>query len=221
MDAAEKYVQKKDFSSLVDLILAGNSEFLEHVQSNDEEMKKFLQFVPNVNVKIEKIENAVETGSLSLLQKHLTREKFAFIVDKSSQSSLLHKSVSFGHEDITKYLANRFPELLSKVDLKGRTPLHLAGIRKDKILYEHLSRRGSDHFASDHFRKTPSQYLHENLMENGKNKSKDKWTSVLGEIQYKRFEKGLSFALNQVGREQPKNPVSRLSQLLIIYELFN
>ena len=67
MDAAEKYVQKKDFSSLVDLILAGNSEFLEHVQSNDEEMKKFLQFVPNVNVKIEKIENAVETGSLSML----------------------------------------------------------------------------------------------------------------------------------------------------------
>ena len=180
---AEKYVHRKDFSSLVDLILSGNSEFLENVQSNDEEMKRFLQFVPNVNVKIEKIENAVETGSLSQLQKHLTRKKFAFIVDKSSQSSLLHKSVLFGHQDVTKYLANRFPELLTTVDEKGRTPLHLAGIRKDMILYDHLSRRGSDHFASDHFRKTPSQYLHEN--QNTKNKSKDKWTSLLGEIQYK------------------------------------
>ena len=220
-DNAEKYVHRKDFSSLVDLILSGNSEFLESVQSNDEEMKRFLQLVPTVNVKIEKIENAVETGSLTQLQKHLTRKKFAFIVDKSSQSSLLHKSVSFGHEDVTKYLANRFPELLSTVDGKGRTPLHLAGIRKDRILYDHLSRRGSDHFASDCFSKTPSQYLHENQVENTANKSKDKWTAVLGEIQYKRFEKGLSFAMNQVGREKPQNPVSRLSQLLIIYELLN
>ena len=44
------------------------------------------------------------------------------------------------------------------------------------------------------------------------------WKTVFGNSEYGHLEKGISFALKGVGREQPEDPIGRFSQLLICFE---
>ena len=227
---AAKCVKIKDFPSLVDIILSGNSKVLESVSTSDQEMNSFLKTVPVINKRMREINKAIEDGSVQDLEYLLTRKKFSLMItDTATQSSLLHKAVSHGHEDVARYLSKCFPELLSQTDVDGRTALHLAALRKDDKLFNMLTRRGSDVRKLDRFDRTPSQYMFELMDPKEKKESKEmlpseprsQWVSCLGKSEYLRFEEGLSFALSRISEEMPTNPLQRLSQLLIILELTN
>ena len=224
---AAKCVKIKDFPSLVDIILSGHSKVLETVASSDQEMKSFLDTVPVINKRMREINRAIEEGSVKDLEYLLTRKKFSLMItDTATQSSLLHKAVSHGHEDVARYLSKCFPELLYFTDVDGRTALHLAALRKNDKIFNLLSRRGSDVGKRDKFDRTPSQYMFEamdpkEIRETLPMQSQRLWISRFGKSGYLSFEQGLSFALSKISREMPPDPVQRLSQLLIIYEFYS
>ena len=203
-----------DFSEIVEMILSGNRELLESVQSNDYLLNRFLQNVPIIDQKIQRITSAVEKGDLQLLKQLLTRKKLALVKEKSTESSLLHKSVVKGHENITSFLSKYFPELLSSIDSEGRTALHVAAMKNYKNIYRLLIDRGANVFATDNFNKSPADYMLSH------NDNIGSWKTILGRSQYSKLEKCLSFCLRVVGQERGPDPIERLSQLILIYEMF-
>ena len=204
----------KDFSDIVETILSGNRELLESVESNDYLLNRLLQNLPIIDQKIQRIIRAVEKGDLHLLKQLLTRKKLALVKEKSSESSLLHKSVVKGHENISSFLTKYFPELLSSVDSEGRTPLHIAALKNDKNIYQLLIDKGANVFASDNFNKSPADYMLSQNINIGS------WKTILGTSQYSKLEKCLSFCLNILGQEKGYDPIGRLAQLMLIYEMF-
>ena len=65
-------------------------------------MQEFLDNVDKFEGKIARIHRAVALGSLSDLQRHLDRKKFALAKDKKTGVSILHKAVTFGHANLVK-----------------------------------------------------------------------------------------------------------------------
>ena len=204
----------KDFSEIVETILSGNRELLESVESNDYLLNRLLQNLPIIDQKIQRIIRAVEKGDLHLLKQLLTRKKLALVKEKSSESSLLHKSVVKGHENISSFLTKYFPELLSSIDSEGRTPLHIAALKNNKNIYQLLIDKGANVFASDNFNKSPADYMLSQNINIGS------WKTILGTSQYSKLEKCLSFCLNILGQEKGSDPIGRLAQLMLIYEMF-
>ena len=230
-------VNRKDFQKLVDLILSGDGDLLENIYTEDGEVQEFLNNIPAFKTKINNINEAVRIGSVKSLQLHLTRKKFALVKEKTTAANLLHQAVSFGHEHVARYLIKNFPETLNAIDAKGRTPLHYAALKKEtKSLYEYMIGtmigNNADLDTLDFTGHTAKHYFdgefseihaveEENKYETcGSHKSiKTSWQEMIGRNQYADLEKGLSFALKEIGREKPKEPIERLAQLLLSYEI--
>ncbi|XP_023345904.1 BTB/POZ domain and ankyrin repeat-containing protein NPR3 [Eurytemora carolleeae] len=157
---AKLAVQEKNWNSLVDIVLRGEGSALLGLDSDDPEVSEFLLNIPNFEEKRRKIHQAVASGSLKELRLHLDRRKFSQSLDPGTLVNILHKSILFGHSQLSRYLINSFPELINLKDSRGRTPLHYAACLKDEYnLYKIMINKGAATSTQDQDGLTAGQYL--------------------------------------------------------------
>nr|XP_043066763.1 uncharacterized protein LOC108121417 isoform X2 [Drosophila bipectinata] len=133
-------VESGDLEQLAEIVLNGEGGRLMGLTSPEPEIQAFLNNVPTYMEKIHRVHDAARDGGLLALQQALDRRKFAIAKDDISPngSTPLHVAVLFGHTDIVRYLASRFPETMTITDNDGRTPLHYAATIKDNGHFYHM-----------------------------------------------------------------------------------
>ncbi|KAH8307053.1 hypothetical protein KR044_004237 [Drosophila immigrans] len=204
-------IEAGDMEQLAEIVLNGEGARLLSLKSKEPEIQAFLNNVPSYMEKIHRVHDAARDGSLLALQQALDRRKFAIAKDDISPNGAtpLHVAVLFGHSDIVRYLASRFPETMEITDNDGRTALHYAATIKDNgHFYNVLSQLGSNPKAVDKLGHTPEFYVD---ME----KSKDvlTYTELLSIFGAEEMENQL---LSDQGQAQPvsfqANPIFKTEQ---------
>ncbi|KAH8407430.1 hypothetical protein KR222_000860, partial [Zaprionus bogoriensis] len=207
----QQIIESGDMEQLAEIVLNGEGGRLLGLKSKEPEIQAFLNNVPSYMEKIHRVHDAARDGSLLALQQALDRRKFAIAKDDISPNGAtpLHVAVLFGHSDIVRYLASRFPETMAITDNDGRTALHYAATIKDNgHFYNVLSQLGANHKALDKLGHTPEFYVD---ME----KSKDvlTYTELLSIFGAEEMENQL---LNDQGQAQPvsfkANPIFKTEQ---------
>ncbi|XP_026842443.1 uncharacterized protein LOC6590088 isoform X5 [Drosophila persimilis] len=158
----KQIIESGDLEQLAEIVLNGEGASLLNLKSKEAEIQAFLNNVPSYMEKIHRVHDAARDGSLLALQQALDRRKFAIAKDDISPngSTALHVAVLFGHTDIVRYLASRFPETMTITDNDGRTPLHYAATIKDNgHFYNMLSQLGGNSKALDKLGHTAEFYL--------------------------------------------------------------
>ena len=156
---ADIAIETKDWSQLVDIVLRGEADLLIGKTSPDNEVQEFINNADTFKTKVEKIHEAVTSGSLKALQEHLDRRKFCMARDKNTNVNILQKSILLGHQSIVRYLCNNFQELINLRDSEGRTSLHYAAAMPDNTyIYKTLIQHGAETSVKDKSGKTPGQY---------------------------------------------------------------
>ncbi|KAH8369903.1 hypothetical protein KR093_001416, partial [Drosophila rubida] len=204
-------IESGDMEQLAEIVLNGEGGRLLSLKSKEPEIQAFLNNVPSYMEKIHRVHDAARDGSLLALQQALDRRKFAIAKDDISPNGAtpLHVAVLFGHSDIVRYLASRFPETMEITDNDGRTALHYAATIKDNgHFYNVLSQLGANPKAVDKLGHTPEFYVD---ME----KSKDvlTYTELLSIFGAEEMENQL---LSDQGQAQPvsfqANPIFKTEQ---------
>ena len=95
--AVDIAIETKDWSQLVDIVLRGEADLLIGKTSPDLEVQEFINNADTFKTKVEKIHEAVKSGSLKALQDHLDRRKFCMARDKDTNVNILQKSILLGH----------------------------------------------------------------------------------------------------------------------------
>ncbi|EDW09097.2 uncharacterized protein Dmoj_GI20328, isoform A [Drosophila mojavensis] len=158
----QQIIESGDMEQLAEIVLNGEGGRLLGLKSKEPEIQAFLNNVPSYMEKIHRVHDAARDGSLLALQQALDRRKFAIAKDDISPNGAtpLHVAVLFGHSDIVRYLASRFPETMAITDNDGRTPLHYAATIKDNgHFYNVLTQLGADPKAQDKLGHTPEFYV--------------------------------------------------------------
>uniref|UniRef100_B4MQ98 GK21457 n=1 Tax=Drosophila willistoni TaxID=7260 RepID=B4MQ98_DROWI len=158
----QQIVESGDLEQLAEIVLNGEGSRLLGQKSKDPDIQAFLNNVPSYMEKIHRVHDAARDGSLLALQQALDRRKFAIAKDDISPngSTPLHVAVLFGHTDIVRYLASRFPETMAVTDNDGRTPLHYAATIKDNgHFYNMLMQLGANPKELDKLGHTAEFYL--------------------------------------------------------------
>jgi len=152
-------IETKDWSELVDIVLRGEADLLLGKLSEDKEVQEFINNANIFKTKVQKIHDAVKSGSLKVLQEHLDRRKFCMARDLNTNINILQKAIILGHQQIFRYLTSNFQELINLRDARGRTALHYAAALQDNnYIYKTLINRGADTSAKDQSGKTPGHY---------------------------------------------------------------
>ncbi|XP_026842442.1 uncharacterized protein LOC6590088 isoform X4 [Drosophila persimilis] len=207
----KQIIESGDLEQLAEIVLNGEGASLLNLKSKEAEIQAFLNNVPSYMEKIHRVHDAARDGSLLALQQALDRRKFAIAKDDISPngSTALHVAVLFGHTDIVRYLASRFPETMTITDNDGRTPLHYAATIKDNgHFYNMLSQLGGNSKALDKLGHTAEFYL-------DKEKAKDilNYTELLNLFGAEELENQL---LNDQGQAQSMsfqaNPIFKTEQ---------
>uniref|UniRef100_A0A1A9WYG8 Arginine kinase n=1 Tax=Glossina brevipalpis TaxID=37001 RepID=A0A1A9WYG8_9MUSC len=165
----QQIVAAGDMEKLAQIVLNGDGEKLSNVKAKVPEVQAFLDNVPNYMSKIQRVHKAARNGSLLSLQQALDRRKFAISRDNISPNGAtpLHVAALFGHSDILRYLASRFPETTSATDFDGRTPLHYAAVINDNgHFYNVLMKLGANPKLADKLGNTAEQYHSDDNMRN-------------------------------------------------------
>uniref|UniRef100_A0A1B0G1F3 Uncharacterized protein n=1 Tax=Glossina morsitans morsitans TaxID=37546 RepID=A0A1B0G1F3_GLOMM len=163
----QQIVAAGDMEKLAQIVLNGDGEKLSNLEAAEPEVQAFLNNVPNYMNKIQRVHKAARNGSLLSLQQALDRRKFAISRDNISPNGAtpLHVATLFGHSDILRYLAFRFPETTSATDFDGRTPLHYAAVINDNgHFYNVLLKLGANPKIEDKLGKTAEQYRHDDKL---------------------------------------------------------
>ncbi|XP_059225190.1 uncharacterized protein LOC106087756 isoform X6 [Stomoxys calcitrans] len=242
----DKIIASGDMEKLAQIVLNGDGQKLLDVNATEPEIQAFLRNVPNYMDKIRRVHEASRNGSLLNLQQALDRRKFAIAKDEISPNGAtpLHVAVLFGHSDIVRYLAARFPETTTTTDVDGRTALHYAAVIKDNgHFYNVLLQLGANPKAPDKMGKTPEQYLADDgLKENlnyglllknfGAEDLESQLLNDQGEVENHSFQENPIFkteqgkyladnladplikALTQVAHKRPQDPLQYLTNYL-------
>ncbi|XP_055838533.1 uncharacterized protein LOC129906680 isoform X2 [Episyrphus balteatus] len=172
-DDQERYIEaiinSGDMEQLAALVLNGDGKKILNRKSSKPEIQAFLTNVPAYMDKISRVHEAARQGTLYQLQAALDRRKFAIAKDEMSPcgASPLHVGVLFGHSDIVRYLAGRFPETTSAVDDDGRTALHYAATINDNgHFFNLLSHLGGNPKATDKLGNTAEFYMNDERAKN-------------------------------------------------------
>ncbi|XP_055838535.1 uncharacterized protein LOC129906680 isoform X4 [Episyrphus balteatus] len=165
----EAIINSGDMEQLAALVLNGDGKKILNRKSSKPEIQAFLTNVPAYMDKISRVHEAARQGTLYQLQAALDRRKFAIAKDEMSPcgASPLHVGVLFGHSDIVRYLAGRFPETTSAVDDDGRTALHYAATINDNgHFFNLLSHLGGNPKATDKLGNTAEFYMNDERAKN-------------------------------------------------------
>ncbi|KAH8308888.1 hypothetical protein KR059_002762, partial [Drosophila kikkawai] len=204
-------VESGDLEQLAEIVLNGDGGRLMGLKSPEPEIQAFLNNVPSYMEKIHRVHDAARDGGLLALQQALDRRKFAIAKDDISPngSTALHVAVLFGHTDIVRYLASRFPETMTITDNDGRTPLHYAATIKDNGHFYHmLLQLGANPKSLDKLGHSAEFYLDRDKAKNILN-----YTELLNIFGAEELENQL---LNDQGQAQPvsfqANPIFKTEQ---------
>ncbi|XP_061179822.1 glutamic acid-rich protein-like [Saccostrea echinata] len=165
IDAIDNYlkglIEKEKFSSLEQLMLDGYTEFQPVIdklssEGQTEEVKKFLQSIPDVQSKISNVLLAAQQGDLTTVQQLLDK-KMSVIKDNKGQSPL-HKAVIRQHKDVTEHIVTAFPHTVTCKDQMNRTPYHYAMGLPSSDIQALLLSKGADENAKDVYQRVPSYY---------------------------------------------------------------
>ncbi|KAH8401415.1 hypothetical protein KR009_005348, partial [Drosophila setifemur] len=207
----QEIVAAGDLEQLAEIVLNGEGASLMNLKSQEPEIQAFLNNVPTYMEKIHRVHDAARDGGLLALQQALDRRKFAIAKNDISPngSTPLHVAVLFGHTDIVRYLASRFPETMTITDNDGRTPLHYAATIKDNgHFYNMLLQLGANPKALDKLGHTAELYLDRDKAKNILN-----YTELLNIFGAEELENQL---LNDQGQAQPvsfqANPIFKTEQ---------
>ncbi|KAH8233199.1 hypothetical protein KR026_005339, partial [Drosophila bipectinata] len=204
-------VESGDLEQLAEIVLNGDGGRLMGLTSPEPEIQAFLNNVPTYMEKIHRVHDAARDGGLLALQQALDRRKFAIAKDDISPngSTPLHVAVLFGHTDIVRYLASRFPETMTITDNDGRTPLHYAATIKDNGHFYHmLLQMGANPKSLDKLGHSAEFYLDRDKAKNILN-----YTELLNIFGAEELENQL---LTDQGQAQPvsfqANPIFKTEQ---------
>ncbi|XP_039228325.1 uncharacterized protein LOC6531335 isoform X1 [Drosophila yakuba] len=207
----KRIVESGDLEQLAEIVLNGEGGSLVGLKSQEPEIQAFLNNVPSYMEKIHRVHDAARDGGLLALQQALDRRKFAIAKNDISPngSTPLHVAVLFGHTDIVRYLASRFPETMTITDNDGRTPLHYAATIKDNgHFYNMLLQLGANPKALDKLGHSAEFYLDKDKAKNILN-----YTELLNIFGAEELENQL---LNDQGQAQPvsfqANPIFKTEQ---------
>ncbi|KMY95883.1 uncharacterized protein LOC6735763 isoform X1 [Drosophila simulans] len=207
----KRIVESGDLEQLAEIVLNGEGGSLVGLKSPEPEIQAFLNNVPSYMEKIHRVHDAARDGGLLALQQALDRRKFAIAKNDISPngSTPLHVAVLFGHTDIVRYLASRFPETMTITDNDGRTPLHYAATIKDNgHFYNMLLQLGANPKSLDKLGHSAEFYLDKDKAKNILN-----YTELLNIFGAEELENQL---LNDQGQAQPvsfqANPIFKTEQ---------
>nr|XP_017003122.2 uncharacterized protein LOC108061450 isoform X2 [Drosophila takahashii] len=207
----KRIVESGDLEQLAEIVLNGEGGSLVGLKSQEPEIQAFLNNVPSYMEKIHRVHDAARDGGLLALQQALDRRKFAIAKNDISPngSTPLHVAVLFGHTDIVRYLASRFPETMTITDNDGRTALHYAATIKDNgHFYNMLLQLGANPKALDKLGHSAEFYLDKDKAKNILN-----YTELLNIFGAEELENQL---LNDQGQAQPvsfqANPIFKTEQ---------
>ncbi|XP_048754056.2 uncharacterized protein LOC125665462 [Ostrea edulis] len=165
IDAIDNYlrglIEKEKFSLLEQLLLDGYTEFQPVIdklssEGQTEEIKNFLQSIPEVQSKISSMLLAAQQGSLSAVQEQLDK-KLSIVKDNKGQSPL-HKAVMMQHREVTEHIVTAYPDTLKCKDQLNRTPYHYAMGLSNSDIQTLLLSKGADENAKDVYQRVPSYY---------------------------------------------------------------
>ncbi|XP_037716421.1 uncharacterized protein LOC119551249 isoform X1 [Drosophila subpulchrella] len=207
----KRIVDAGDLEQLAEIVLNGEGGSLVGLKSQEPEIQAFLNNVPSYMEKIHRVHDAARDGGLLALQQALDRRKFAIAKNDISPngSTPLHVAVLFGHTDIVRYLASRFPETMTITDNDGRTALHYAATIKDNgHFYNMLLQLGANPNVLDKLGHSAEFYLDKDKAKNILN-----YTELLNIFGAEELENQL---LNDQGQAQPvsfqANPIFKTEQ---------
>ncbi|XP_065719834.2 serine/threonine-protein phosphatase 6 regulatory ankyrin repeat subunit A isoform X5 [Drosophila suzukii] len=207
----KRIVDAGDLEQLAEIVLNGEGGSLVGLKSQEPEIQAFLNNVPSYMEKIHRVHDAARDGGLLALQQALDRRKFAIAKNDISPngSTPLHVAVLFGHTDIVRYLASRFPETMTITDNDGRTALHYAATIKDNgHFYNMLLQLGANPKVLDKLGHSAEFYLDKDKAKNILN-----YTELLNIFGAEELENQL---LNDQGQAQPvsfqANPIFKTEQ---------
>nr|XP_016930663.1 uncharacterized protein LOC108010299 isoform X1 [Drosophila suzukii] len=207
----KRIVDAGDLEQLAEIVLNGEGGNLVGLKSQEPEIQAFLNNVPSYMEKIHRVHDAARDGGLLALQQALDRRKFAIAKNDISPngSTPLHVAVLFGHTDIVRYLASRFPETMTITDNDGRTALHYAATIKDNgHFYNMLLQLGANPKVLDKLGHSAEFYLDKDKAKNILN-----YTELLNIFGAEELENQL---LNDQGQAQPvsfqANPIFKTEQ---------
>ncbi|XP_044314543.1 uncharacterized protein LOC108042676 isoform X2 [Drosophila rhopaloa] len=207
----KRIVESGDLEQLAEIVLNGEGGSLVGLKSQEPEIQAFLNNVPSYMEKIHRVHDAARDGGLLALQQALDRRKFAIAKNDISPngSTPLHVAVLFGHTDIVRYLASRFPETMTITDNDGRTALHYAAtIRDNGHFYNMLLQLGANPKSLDKLGHSAELYLDKDKAKNILN-----YTELLNIFGAEELENQL---LNDQGQAQPvsfqANPIFKTEQ---------
>ncbi|XP_022307221.1 uncharacterized protein LOC111113324 [Crassostrea virginica] len=154
-------IEKEKFSLVEQLLLDGYTEFQPVIdklssEGQTEEVKNFLQSIPEVQSKINNLIQAVHQDDLTKVQEKLD-EKLSLAKDKAGQSPL-HKAVIRQHKDITEHIVTAYPNTVKCRDQLNRTPYHYAMGLPNVDIQTLLLSKGADENAKDAYQRVPSYY---------------------------------------------------------------
>lgn len=154
-------VEKGKFNLVEQLLLDGYTEFQPIIdklssETQTEEVKNFLQSIPEVQSKITSLIQAVHQGDLTTVQEQLDK-KMSMVKDKTGQSPL-HKAVIRQHRDITEHIVTAYPDTVKCKDQLNRTPYHYAMGLPNVDIQTLLLSNGADENAKDVYQRVPSYY---------------------------------------------------------------
>jgi len=154
-------VVRKDFPLIVEVILRGDSNMLEDIETKDAEMNEFLSNVPAFRKRIQALHLAAKRGEVETLSRLLDRAKFALCRESATGASLLHTAVAAERHEMALHLVLICPALLAAQDSHGRSALHIAASLRLTHLYSALVERGADPTLPDCNGHTPQLFWQE------------------------------------------------------------
>ncbi|VDO53758.1 unnamed protein product [Onchocerca flexuosa] len=147
------WIHTGNIRKLDDVVLNGYADLLSgraH-ETDDPDVRHFLDELPQYRNKINAIHKAIEEDNLRTIQALIDRKKMAFCRDPQHLTPL-HKAIILGQIEIAKYLIKNYPQTANAIDENKRTPLHYAAaLSDDGYLYKMMRNAGADSKIRDRF----------------------------------------------------------------------
>nr|XP_018904846.1 PREDICTED: uncharacterized protein LOC109035602 isoform X1 [Bemisia tabaci] len=155
------WIHDQNLGKLKRVLWEGQGDKLRMETSAHPAVRKFLAAVPYIMGIIKDTHHATVHNNLQMLKRKTADPVPPEILLSKDTNGLnpLHKAAGLGFTDVVRYIVDRCPEAVTRLDNEGRTPLHYAAIQKDgQQIFNMLQNVGGDQKIFDSRGKTASYY---------------------------------------------------------------